>query len=101
MSNYFAQAMAKRRKALADDLITYLLRAEIDGQPLTDEHIIGTLRLLLIAGIDTTWSAIGSCLWHLATHAQDRHGSCPHPTWFRPRSKSSCAPTPLSPWRAR
>jgi cytochrome P450 len=73
MSNYFAQAMAKRRKAPADDLITYLLRAEIDGQPLTDEHIIGTLRLLLIAGIDTTWSAIGSCLWHLATHAQDRH----------------------------
>ena len=73
MSNYFAQAMAKRRKAPADDLITYMVRAEIDGQPLSDEHIIGTLRLLLIAGIDTTWSAIGSCLWHLATHAQDRH----------------------------
>jgi cytochrome P450 len=30
------------------------------------------LRLLLIAGIDTTWSAIGSCLWHLATHDDDR-----------------------------
>jgi cytochrome P450 len=27
--------------------------------------------LLLIAGIDTTWSAIGSSLWHLATHADD------------------------------
>ena len=28
--------------------------------------------LLLIAGIDTTWSAIGSSLWHLATHPEDR-----------------------------
>jgi cytochrome P450 len=27
---------------------------------------------LLIAGIDTTWSAIGSSIWHLATHAEDR-----------------------------
>jgi cytochrome P450 len=28
--------------------------------------------LLLIAGIDTTWSSIGSALWHLATHPADR-----------------------------
>jgi cytochrome P450 len=43
-----------------------------EDRPLADEHINGTLRLLLIAGIDTTWSAIGSCLWHLAQHAEDR-----------------------------
>jgi cytochrome P450 len=30
------------------------------------------LRLLLIAGIDTTWSAIGACLRHLATQDADR-----------------------------
>ena len=30
------------------------------------------MRLILIAGIDTTWSAIGSCFWHLAQHPQDR-----------------------------
>ncbi|MBV9631921.1 MAG: cytochrome P450 [Xanthobacteraceae bacterium] len=73
MCDYFAHAVDKRRKAPANDMITFLLRAEIDGQPLSNEHIVGTLRLLLIAGIDTTWSAIGACLWHLATHAQDRH----------------------------
>jgi cytochrome P450 len=72
MHDYFAQVMAKRRKVPADDLITYLLRVEIDGHPLSDDHIVGTLELLLVAGIDTTWSAIGSCLWHLAMHAQDR-----------------------------
>ena len=27
---------------------------------------------MMIAGIDTTWSAIGSSLWHLATHDEDR-----------------------------
>jgi cytochrome P450 len=72
MHDYFAQVMAKRRKVPADDLITYLLQVRIDAQPLSDDHIIGTLELLLVAGIDTTWSAIGSCLWHLAAHAQDR-----------------------------
>jgi cytochrome P450 len=73
MHDYFAQVMAKRRKVPADDLMTYLLHVRIDAQPLSDDHIVGTLELLLIAGIDTTWSAIGSSLWHLATHAQDRH----------------------------
>ena len=43
-----------------------------DGQPLADEHVLGSLRLLLIAGIDTTWSAIGSSLWHLAKTPADR-----------------------------
>lgn len=33
---------------------------------------MGTLRLLLVAGIDTTWSAIGSAMWHLARVPEDR-----------------------------
>jgi len=43
-----------------------------DGRTLTDNHVLGSLRLLLVAGIDTTWSGIGSCIWHLATHPDDR-----------------------------
>jgi cytochrome P450 len=35
-------------------------------------HIGGTMALLLLAGIDTTWSAIGSSIWHLASHPHDR-----------------------------
>jgi cytochrome P450 len=72
MIAYFADAIAERRARPRDDLIDYLMNVRIDGRPLADEHVNGTLRLLLIAGIDTTWSAIGSCLWHLAGHAQDR-----------------------------
>lgn len=55
-----------------DDLVTYLLGQEINGEPLTAEHVEGTLALALIAGIDTTWSAIGASLWHLARNPEDR-----------------------------
>ena len=54
-----------------DDLTSYLLNAELDGHRLAYEHVRGSIVLLLIAGIDTTWSAIGSSLWHLATNADD------------------------------
>ncbi|HEY3810666.1 MAG TPA: cytochrome P450, partial [Acidimicrobiales bacterium] len=55
-----------------DDLTTFLLNAELDGQKLLPEHVRGTMLLLMIAGIDTTWSAIGAALWHLASHPEDR-----------------------------
>lgn len=54
-----------------DDLTTYLMNVEIDGNKLSHEHVRGSIVLLLIAGIDTTWSAIGSSLWHLGTHPDD------------------------------
>ena len=55
-----------------DDLTSFLLEAEMDGRPLEPEHVGGTIILLLIAGIDTTWSAIGASLWHLAKTPEDR-----------------------------
>jgi cytochrome P450 len=55
-----------------EDLTDFLLKATIFDQPLSPQHVTGTIILLLIAGIDTTWSAIGSSLWHLATNPVDR-----------------------------
>jgi hypothetical protein len=55
-----------------DDLTTYLINAELYGQKLGPEVVTGAMALLLIAGIDTSWSAIGASLWHLAGHAGDR-----------------------------
>ena len=70
---YLTQKIAERRENPIDgDLITYLIDTDIEGVPLLDEHIFGTIALLIIAGIDTTWSAIGASLWHLAQHPDDR-----------------------------
>ena len=75
MTAYFVQHVADRRAMAADarpdDILTMLLEAETN-EPMTDEHLLGTCFLLLIAGIDTTWSNIGSSLWHLATHSEDQ-----------------------------
>ncbi len=55
-----------------DDLTTYLINAELYGHKLEASHVVGTMALVLIAGIDTTWSAIGASLWHLARTPTDR-----------------------------
>jgi hypothetical protein len=55
-----------------DDLTSFLLEAELDGNKLHPDHVQGTMVLLMVAGIDTTWSAIGASLWHLAQHPGDR-----------------------------
>ena len=69
---YLYDELGKRKEQPGDDIISELLAAEVDGEPVPDHHILGTGMLILIAGIDTTWSAIGSALWHLATHPEDR-----------------------------
>jgi cytochrome P450 len=55
-----------------EDLTTFLINAELHGHRLDPSHVAGTMALLLIAGIDTTWSAIGASLWHLAKTPADR-----------------------------
>ena len=55
-----------------DDLTTFLLNAEMDGETIDIGHVGGTIALLLLAGIDTTWSAIGASIWHLAKTPSDR-----------------------------
>jgi cytochrome P450 len=73
MTAYFAGHIEARKQSPTDDLISTLMNAkDKDGNPLEDTQVLGSLRLLLIAGIDTTWSAIGASLWHLAKTPPDR-----------------------------
>ena len=69
---YFVSQLELRRHDPGDDLLSELLRTEVDGAPVPDSIVLGIAALVLIAGVDTTWSAIGSSLWHLATHPEDR-----------------------------
>ncbi|MGH3437541.1 MAG: cytochrome P450 [Sciscionella sp.] len=70
---YIDGLLAERERAgnTGGDLLSYLNTAEIDGEALSRKHRIGAGFLVLIAGADTTWSAIGSIIWHLATHPED------------------------------
>jgi len=68
MTQYIDVLLKDRLKNPKDDLLTVVANAEIDGQDVDWMVKIGYIRLQIVAGIDTTWSAIGSGLWHFAQH---------------------------------
>ena len=70
--NYFIGLVAERLENPGDDLISQLLHGEVDGVAIEPIEVAQTCNLLLIAGIDTTWSSIGSAIRHLAGHPEDR-----------------------------
>lgn len=73
VTDYFRQQIAQREKHLTDDLISQIMQFRYeDGTPFKENHVLGTLRLILVAGIDTTWSNIGASVWHLAQTPTDR-----------------------------
>ena len=72
MEEYFGGFIAERTLNPGADLISRIIMARRDGHPLPPDKVFGIIRLLLIAGIDTTWSGIGASLWHLAKTPGDR-----------------------------
>ena len=71
--DYFRGQVEDRRRRGGDDLVSWVAAAEVDGQPIEEKDQLGMLFLLLLAGIDTTWSTLGASLWHLATHPADQN----------------------------
>jgi cytochrome P450 len=68
LREYFAEQVADRRSRPKDDLITDLVHTEIDGERLGDDDIFAFLRVLLPAGVETTYRAFGNLLFALLTH---------------------------------
>jgi cytochrome P450 len=68
LRDYFKEIVDLRRAEPADDLISDLAHAEIDGHTLSDEEIFAFLRLLLPAGVETTYRSSGNLLFGLLTH---------------------------------
>ncbi|MEZ5237314.1 MAG: cytochrome P450 [Acidimicrobiales bacterium] len=71
INDFFREEIERRKTQPGDSLVSWLLSQEIDGKPLGMHIVEANVSLMLIAGIDTTWSSIGSALWHLATHPED------------------------------
>jgi cytochrome P450 len=72
IQEFFLDEIAKRQQNPGDDLISWMLGQEINGEPTPMYVVRANTSLMLVAGIDTTWSSIGSALWHLAGHPEDR-----------------------------
>lgn len=66
MFPYFAKEIEKRRSDAMDDLIGAVANAEVEGERLSDQEIIGFCLLLLVAGNETTTNLLGNMLNVLA-----------------------------------
>jgi cytochrome P450 len=62
---YLQPILEQRKAEPTDDLLSKVVHAEVDGSRLTDEIVLGFLRLLLPAGAETTYRLTGSCLYAL------------------------------------
>lgn len=72
MWDYWEKLLDERRADPKEDLASLVANSQIDGEPIALDLQVGYLNLMILAGIDTTWSAIGSGLFHFASHKADR-----------------------------
>ncbi len=68
LGDYLTPIIEARRRNPGDDLISVLVTAELDGQRLDDEHVLGFLRLLLPAGAETTYRSSSNLIYGLLSH---------------------------------
>jgi cytochrome P450 len=68
LRGYFADIITERRRNTRDDLVSQLVRAEVDGHQLSDDEIYPFLLLLLPAGAETTYRSSSNLLFGLLTH---------------------------------
>ena len=71
MTEYISGQLARKLDEPGDDLLTLIARAEIDGEPVSQQLKVGYVKLMIVAGIDTTWSSIASGLWHFGQHPEE------------------------------
>jgi cytochrome P450 len=67
-TNYFLELIAERRAHPAQDLLTEMIRAEDDGDKLTEAEMISTFFLLMIAGYETTIGLTANAILALLRH---------------------------------
>jgi cytochrome P450 len=76
---YFDEILAERTAAPRDDLLSWLLAAEVDGDRLTHNEILDICFLFLVAGLDTVSASLDCFYWHLSEHPELRQQIVDHP----------------------
>jgi cytochrome P450 len=75
IATYWTKLLADRRQHPLDpevDFVTHMSRATLDDEPMPDIDIVDILVTLTLGSLDTLKSQLGWCMYHLATHPQDR-----------------------------
>jgi cytochrome P450 len=73
ITEYFETAIAERRETPDDGrLLSMLVRAEVEGRPLTHAELLGTCHLLMLGGLDTVTATLDCMITYLATHPERR-----------------------------
>jgi cytochrome P450 len=83
LRQYFSDALAERSITPRDrtvDFLTYLLMAEKDGRPLSEDEILNICQVLVMAGLETTAGQLSFMFHYLATHPDLRHRLTGEPT---------------------
>jgi cytochrome P450 len=70
LAEYFRELIAERRKHLGDDILSNLIRAEEEGDRLTESELLAQSIGLLIAGFETTIGLIGNGVRAFALHPE-------------------------------
>lgn len=83
VKDYFAELLAARRAGRAarpDDFLNELESTRLDDRPLDDEEILDICMTTVLGALRTTRSQMGWCMWHFATHPEDRRRIVGDPT---------------------
>ena len=69
-TEFFTELIEARRAAPGDDIVSELIRAEIDGETLSQRQLLGFIGLLMVAGMQTPADMISNALVLLARHPE-------------------------------
>ena len=72
MRRYLVPLLDARREEPRDDLLTRLVEAEVDGERLNENELLGFFQLLLLAGSETTTNLINLAMLCLMEYAEER-----------------------------
>jgi cytochrome P450 len=83
-AEYLRERIAERRRALGDDLLSHLIRAEAEGDRMSEDELVGMVALLFLAGHETTTNLLGNGLLTLARNPDQADRVRSDPSLVRP-----------------
>ena len=72
IKEYLLELMAKRRKNPTGDLVSFAVTSKVNGEPISDEHVLGICFLLFVGGLDTVAAVLGFTFKELATRPEQQ-----------------------------